>query len=238
MSQETKDNLWYFVKQELGFFNSLVEQLTPRLRSFPQDYIDFKDKEKRLWEACAEHAADIDKMVSHSVEQWPEKLRHLNSYLRDQEGNLRISPGHLQMIRTACTPARLHPMVRRQMAVDIMKYMGDQAETIKLGAKSEGFRSPLQMLNVQTIDTKRHLQIPSVLVSYKYDEEGHVTRMTVPYSKNQIEVPGYDISEIPHKMLVIRAPHPTDNRGSWRIDLRDQAYYGVTSTDFFDRRRR
>lgn len=238
MKEESMQNLLYFIKQELAFYNHLVEQLTPRLRSSPGDFTSFKDKERRLWEGCAEHAADIRKMIDHPVDQWPEKLRNLGTYLRTPEGETRISPGHAQMISVACFPARIHPLTRRMLAADVMRYMSDQAENISIGNRSDSLKAPLQMLNTQTIDTKRHLQIPAALASMRYDEDQNITFVRIPYTKQEIEVHGYDLTEIAHKMLMIRAPHPNSDDGRWRLELRDNPGYSVLATDFFERRRR
>lgn len=238
ITKDTNQHLSYFVKQELGYYNSLIESLTPRLRTFPGDFISMKDKEKRLWEACAEHAVDPAKMLAHPLDKWPDHLRHLHSSMFDQDGAQKISAAHIHILKMAAAPARVHGSVRKSMAVEILKYMIGQSEVLQAGLKSESLKAPLQLLVTHSLDTKRHLQIPASLVKIYYDETENLSRISIPYSKDAVVVRDYDLTEIPFKSLVVRAPHPSTSDSAWTVDFKEVSPYLISMVDHNERRRR
>jgi len=238
VGKDPEHHLMYFIKQELGYFNTLIDQLTPRLRAFPQEFMAMKEKERRLWEICSEHAVDPQKMINHSVDEWPEFLRPDRSLIINTDGTPRITSAQAGMIKVAASPARIHPIVRRNIASEIMKYMINQSETLHAGLRTEGLKAPMQMLQTHTLDTKRHLQIPASLVKMSYNEEGNQTVISIPYSRDPIICNGYDLTEIPFKTMIIRAPHPRNADRTWHMDLRDVGSYMLNAVDHNDQRRR
>lgn len=239
MSESALNHLSYFIKQELAYYNQLVESMTPRLRAFPHELISMKDRERKLLEVCAEHAIDPQKMIQHSKDEWPEHLRQHWSLLKEPDGSIKISPAHANVISTVSAPARLHGTVRRNIAVEMFRYMSAQAEVIVASAKlADGLKSPLQMLQKHTLETKRHLQIPGRLTEISYDSEKDRTNIRLPYCRDSISVSGYDLTEIPHRSVIVRMPHPTNGDNRWFIDFRDSEGYSISLTDHNDRRRR
>lgn len=239
ITKDATNHLGYFIKQELGYYNSLIENLTPRLRTFPGDFMAMKDKEKKLWEACAEHAIDPTKMLMHSLEKWSDHLKHLHPLMFDQDGAQRISPAHINILKMAAAPARVHGSVRRSMAAEILKYMIGQSEMLQASLKTDSLKAPLQLLVIQSLDTKRHLQIPASLVKITNDDAENLSRISIPYSREPVVVRDYDLTEIPFKTLIVRAPHPTVGvGGTWNIDFKESQPYMVNLTDHNERRRR
>jgi len=238
VDRDVSNHLRYFISQELGYFNTLVEKLMPKLRAFPQDLLSMKDRERKAWETCAEHAVDPQKLLDHPIEQWSEHLKSLGNFVREPDGSPRFSSSHINMMRIAAEPARLHKNVRRLMAAEVLRYMTGQAETVLAGMKTEGLRAPVQLLNTHTLDTKRHLQIPGDLVKVTYDQDTTNSFVEIPYSNKKLCIEGYDISEITFKSVVIRSPHPTNGDGKWYIDFKDSGGYSITMTDHNERRRR
>ena len=141
--KKTENDLWYFVRQELEYYNSLVNKLTPRLRAYPQDLLSIKDREKRLWESCAEHAVDPTKLINYPVDQWPAHLQSLQTHLFDTNNTVKIVPAHISIIGIAASPARLHASVRRLIAAEVLKYMLGQADTLMAAMKTETMRAPM-----------------------------------------------------------------------------------------------
>lgn len=230
--------LTYFVGQELAYYNHVVSNLSPRLRAFPHDFLSFKDREKRLLEICAENIVNIQKMVDHPKEEWPENLRDYYSLIREQDGTLKLSQAHIDMIKVVGAPAKLHGKVRKNIAVEILNTMANQAEILFSSLKSETLKVPLQTLQTHQLETKRHLQIPSSLLSVKYNSELDQTEITTPYTPTPLIVSGYNLQEIPFKSVVIRSPHPSNKEAGWVIDLKDNANYLVSLTDHNEKKRR
>lgn len=239
LDKKTEGDLLYFVRQELEYYNSLINKLTPRLRAYPQDLISINDREKRVWESCAEHAVDPQKFLDYPVEQWPAHLQHLHSHLYNTDGSVKILPAQISIIGIAATPAKLHQTVRRAIANEILKYMIGQADTLLAAMKTETMKAPMQMLQTHTLDTKRHLQIPRNLVQISYDEENHASKISIPYSNRALVVPHFDLTESVFKIMLVRAPHPNSPNQHWQIDLRDgQSQYLIAMTDTPERRKK
>lgn len=234
---DTASDLTYFVQQELGYYNMLVEKLTPRLKAHPKDLLNFKDTEKKLWEACAERAVDPQKLIDHPLKEWPVHLHSLHPLVYDYDGNIRISPAHISMIGAAASPARVHASVRKAMANEILNYMISQADTVNSAATTETMRVPVQLLQSYTFDNKRHLQIPFNLLTMKYDEKTGTTHIHTPYSRKPIIVPNVDLTYTKFKLLIVRSPHPTSLNKNWQIDLKDSPLtYIVNLTDYMERK--
>lgn len=236
LSQEQDSNLNYFMQQELAYYNAIVERLTPRLRTFPKDFLSIKDKELALWEVCAEFAVNPNNMAKYpNVEAWPNHLKPYFGLLFDSKG-LRISTSHLSIFEAASTPARIHASVRKNIAVEILKHMLKQADSIASAQKTEVLKTPMQLLNTYTIETKRHLQIPSKLVKMTYDENIDSTNISIPYSKFPIIISGNDLSESRYSFLVIRSTHPDTK--IWNVELKDsESKYMLTLTDYIERKK-
>jgi hypothetical protein len=232
-------NLSFFISQELAYFNSLINLLNPRIRAFPEDFLSFKEKERKLWDACAEHAIDPTILMQHKLDTWPKHLKYIHAFLYDSDGEKRISDSHLNIVSVAATPARIHKNVRKAIASEIIRYMLGQAEVLCAGKKTEGLRAPMQMLQEHTIDTKRHLQIPMSLVKITWNEDIEASQVEIPYSKRLLTLPDIDISGIKSGWLIIRSPHPNNSIQKWFLDFKEsQSSYMIGITDARESRRR
>lgn len=223
LSKNSKNHLEYFVRQELGYYNSIVEQLSPRIRAFPQDLLSIKDREKKLWEVCAEYGVDVNQMISHPVDAWPKHLKQYGSLIWSQEGAIKLTPSQLNIMKVASQPAKLHPSIRKAIATEILKYVTGQAEAFVEVLNGNEFKTPMQMLQPHTLETRRHLQVPASLVKIKYDNDSGDSFITIPYCQDPIKVVGYDLSQTNFRMLVIRAPHPNNHSQEWKIEFKDSS---------------
>jgi hypothetical protein len=221
VTKDSKAHLEYFVRQELGYYNSIVEQLSPRIRAFPQDLLSIKDREKKLWEVCAEFAVDVNQMISHPVEEWPKHLKPYSSLVWSQEGAIKLTPAQLNLMKVAAVPAKLHPSIRKAIATEVLKYVTGQAEAFAEVLNGNDLKSPMQMLQSHTFETRRHLQIPAKLVKITYDTDSGNSKVSIPYSKDPLTVIGYDVSQAQYNILIIRAPHPHHASQEWKIEFRD-----------------
>ena len=251
LEEKLSRDLSYFVGQELQYFNTLVNQLMPKLKAYPRDILVFRDKDRALWDSCAEFAIDPHELLKHPLEAWPRHLQPMYKMLYDNQGNVKYNSMQLMICAIAATPAKLPALVRRSMAIEVMNYMVNQADVLinamktddmiqagKLAEGSDIMRVPLQLLQTHTIDSKRHLQIPKSLVKISYDKESESSVITLPYSKTSIMITDCDLSESFYRMMVVRAPHPTSPNQKWQIEFRDgNGQYNITLTDYMERKR-
>jgi hypothetical protein len=243
LSNETKANLLYFIKQELAYYNALIENLTPWLRTFPQELIAFKGNEKRIWNTVAEFGLNAKELSKKPLNEWPDILgtqkEALYNIMIDSAGVPKLSPRQLELLKILSAPAKLPNVIRNIIASEMLKHMQSQAEILESALKTEVMRGPVQMLQQQTLESKRHLQIPAALVSsIKYNETDRVTEIRIPYTNQPLVIHDVDLTNVPYKLMVVRSPHPGDRNGKWHVDLKDTNSYLIGLTDYDDRRRR
>jgi hypothetical protein len=251
MEEKLARDLSYFIGQELAYYNTLVTQLMPKLKAYPRDVLVFRDKDRALWDSCAEFAIDPHELLKHPLEAWPRHLQPMYKMLYDNQGNVKFNSMQLMICAIAASPAKLPSMVRRSMAIEVMNYMVNQADILinaiktddmiqagKIAEGSDIMRVPMQLLQPHTVDSKRHLQIPRDLVKIEYDKEIESSKINVPYSKTAITIENCDLSESFYKLLVLRAPHPTSPNQKWQVEFRDgTGQYQLTMTDYMERKR-
>lgn len=243
ITPQAKKNLWYFIKQELSYHNNLVEQLTPWLRTFPTEFLALKGNEKRIWNTAAEYELDIQKLYETPLDQWPDSIsqqkEQLHAILYDNELKPKLTSRQIELMKIVSAPAKLPRLVRNLMASEMLRYMQSQAEVLDAALKTDVMRSPIQMLQLHTLETKRHLQMPaSVILKLIYDENEKITKIQLPYCKDTLIVPNIDLTSVPYKFMILRAPHPQDLNGKWYIDLKDTNTYTVNLIDYDEKRRR
>lgn len=234
LSKNQEKNLQYFIMQERGYYNSLVEALVPRLRTFPLDMISMKKREMQIAEYCAEKSISIGNLLKTPKDQWPESATLLKNFVFDENDTVRLKPAHINMIEKVAAPARLIPDVRKKIVSEIFKHMSMQAESLS----GDILKTPVQMLISHTADTKRHLQIPAAHVKITYDPETQSTLLRIPYCTDPIKLPRYDLTDLKFGTVIIRSPHHYDVDGRWYIDIKDTKDYIVTLTDQTERRRK
>jgi len=238
---QLSNDLSYFVRQELEYFNALIKGLTPRLRAYPAELSAMKDNERKLWNECAERAVNPRNLIEYPLEQWPQHLHYLHQLVYDSTGQKRISPAHISIIEIAAAPARIHATVRRAMASEVLRHLIGQCNAFIQALKMESLHAPIQVIQEQSVDTKRHLQIPYSLVKISYNEEEHTSYVQIPYSKMPISVPHYNLTSQMFRLLILRAPHLySENQNRWQLDFRDDASAGylLGITDYVERRKR
>ena len=234
LSKNQEKNLQYFIMQERGYYNHLVEALVPRLRTFPLDMISMKKRELQIAEYCAEKSISIENLLKTPGDQWPDSANLLRNFVFDENNNVRLKPSHVNMIENVAAPGRLIPDVRKKMVSEIFKHMAMQAENLS----GDSLKAPVQMLIPHTADSKRHLQIPSSHVKITYDPETQSTLVRIPYCTDPIKLPRYDLTDLKFGLIIIRSPHHYDVDGRWFMDIKDTRDYIVTLTDQSERRRK
>ena len=228
VDRTTDSGLAYFVNQELAYYN------------LPNDFLSFRDKERKLWETCAEHAVTAEELAGHPADEWPQHLRPAASLVFEQDGSCRLSPAHMAIMNIAAQPARLHPLVRRNMAAEVLKSMMSHAESLASALKTDRLKGPVQMMVSHGLESKRHLQIPQSLVKITYDADAAQSLVSIPYAKSPLVVRNHNLSEARFNMMIIRsstAYQVSDRR--WFIELKEgDTRYMIGLTDQFERRKR
>lgn len=214
-------NLKYFMQQELHYYNTLVESFNPRIKAFPQDVISIKDREIKLLETCGQLSFNPDKLLKTKNEEWPEALKSYGSVIFDETGKSRINDTQLAIMQIGTAPAHIHHQVRRNMLSELFSLISSQANIFLSAQKTEHLRAPVHMLQSQTWETKHHLQIPSSIVEMFYNNDTNLTEIKTPYNKSPIIVYGYNLTDIPYNMMIVRAPNVGEEKPTWRLEFKD-----------------
>ena len=130
LDEKLGKDLSFFVGQELFYYNTLVMQLIPKLKAYPRDILAFRDRDRVLWDSCAEHSIDPHKLLEHPLETWPQHLHHMHKMLYDNNNQLKYNTMQLIICAIAATSARLPALVRKSMASEVMNYMISQADVL------------------------------------------------------------------------------------------------------------
>jgi hypothetical protein len=138
-------------------------------------------------------------------------MRAYHDVIMDRE---QASLEQLSFISSVGFPAKIHPEVRRNMAVEVLKYVQPQCEVIESSLKSgrEGLRAPLQMLNTHEDETRFSVQLHRTMVNMTWDQERRATRISTPYAPHQLMVKDWDLTRPGWNYLVIRENEPARKR--------------------------
>ena len=78
-------NLKYFMLQELGYYNVLIETFNSRVKAFPQDILSIRDRGVKLLETCAQFAYDPEKLTNSKNDTWPEAFKTYGPVIYDSD---------------------------------------------------------------------------------------------------------------------------------------------------------
>jgi len=241
VSTKTEKNLKYFMQQELQYYNTVVYHLNARMKAFPQDILAIKDRDIKLLETCAQFATDPEKLVTTKPEEWPEQFKSYTNVVYNADGSRRIDDKTVGVIQIGTIPGNIHNLVRRNIISEAFNYVSSNATIVLAGQKTETLRAPIYMLQTHSMTTKRHMQLTKNLVKIKFNEERVGSDIYTPYNKEPLHVAGYDLSEIPYTILVIKSSMPkySSEKLSWAVEFKDiKAGYLITLTDSYPYKKR
>ena len=221
-----------FMKQELAYYNALVEGLGPRARTFPETLLALHKDWENLWDALAADGKSIKayERVKDDV-TLPEHLEKHRKMLvgRDSQGRRFLDEKMFNIMSIACTPAVLHPMVRKNMANLMLEFYKDQsAKLIKRNDEAFGdedlYSKPIDLLVKHDMVTKRHLQIPrAALNDVRYIAQGDKTELYTPYSENPLVIEGHNLESNNHWNFILVHQQPgieVTAQDPWVVDIK------------------
>lgn len=241
VSPKAEKSLKYFMQQELQYYNSVVYHLNARMKAFPQDILAIRDRDVKLLETCAQFATDPAMLIKTKPEEWPNQFKSYTNVVYNTDGSPRIDNKTIGVIQIGSIPGNIHNVIRRNIVSEAFNYVSGQAGIVLAGQKTETLRAPIHMLQTHSLSTKRHMQLTKNLVKITFDEEKIGSNIYTPYSKEPLHVQGYDLSEVPFTILVIKSSMPkySTEKLSWAIEFKDiKSGYLINLTDSFPRKKR
>ena len=194
--------LAYFMQNELAYYNHLVSATQPYVRSLPDVVLTIKGQLLDIWALAAETATNVVTMITQPVTEWPERFKPYATSLLDRSI---ISSTQLQLLSAVSCKYKLHPEVRRGIAIELMAYIQPQCEVIQFSLKSniEGLRTPLQMLNIYNKDTKFSVQLKRSMVKITWDKEKRVSKIATPYAPTTVSIKNWDLTRAGWDTMII-----------------------------------
>lgn len=227
-----KIRLKEFMKQELGYYNALVEGLGPRARTFTETLIALHKDWEALWEALALEGKSIKayERAKEDVELPASLEKHRKMLVsRDSKGGRFLDERMFNIMQIAATPSLIHPTVRKAMAGLILEFYKDQSgKLIKRNDEAFGeedlYSKPIDLLVKHDMVTKRHLQIPrSILNAVYWYQDRDLTEIYHPYSDNPLIIQGHNLENNNHWNLIILHQQPGSEvvaSDPWVVDIK------------------
>lgn len=235
----TKIQLWKCMDQERLYHNELVNQLNSKTRVMANEILGIKDQYEKLWGAVAQSKVKLSSLMRKPIEEWPEPLKPMYDMVINN-GKPLISEKSLLVYDIAAAEANLHPMMRKAIALEILKWIQPQAkQLLGLNNSSGQMGSPIHMLQPLSSENKRHVQLLGSLAEITYDDNQKQSTIKIPYSTKDIVIQNQDLTKTPYDNIVIRqtpgreinANTPwqitiKEGKGRYMIDLIDVSGYG------------
>jgi hypothetical protein len=206
---QSKDKLRLkeFMKQELAYYNALVEGLGPRARTFPDTLLALHKDWENLWAVLASEGKSIkgyDRLKEDA--NLPEAYEPHRKMLlgKNTKGERFLNERMFSIMSVATAPAVLHPLVRRGMATQILEFYKEQSgKLIKRNEEAFGdqdvYAKPIDLLVSHDLVTKRHLQIPrAALNDVRYLDKREETHIYHPYCENPLIIQGHNLESNNH----------------------------------------
>ena len=217
-----------FMELELHYYNTLIQAFTSRARTFPETLLALHEDWMKLFAHLAYTGTSIrhlekakpDAVLTEDQEPFRKFLVGLDSH-----GKRFLSPAMYSIMEVAGTKATIHPIVRRNMATEILKYYKEQAvRVLNRGNNDELYKVAPEMLVVRDIAEKRHLQLPrQTLHSVTWDEAEDCTVISHCYSDKPLKILRQNLAEDNHWNLIIIHQETSvqiTQKSPWIVDIR------------------
>ncbi len=190
-----KLRLEHFFKQEAAYYNHLVEGFSTLVRSFPEVIAECNDD----WQKVFGHIAETKLNLRPFVDT-PPKESELSPFLQLYKHCLyTLTERKIILADLAASPGTLLPVVRRNMAMEMLKFYKEQAAKIltpgsgRSNENGDVYREPPEMLSRVDNDRKRHLQIPKIALKFEWNAIKEATEIRVGYAAHPISVPNVNL---------------------------------------------
>lgn len=227
-----KQRLVKFMNEELSFYNSLVDSFNSRLRCQPETIGLLLGDWEKIFATCAEISFNVAKLRNSNIKaELPAKLEEFRNLLlgRDEKNQRFLTEKYIVLLECCAAPGVIHPLARRNMALEVLRFYKDQAKLALQETKISGFDGTSyknSFVNLEKLDDtrKRHLQVPKEALRYKYDSVNKILRIWTPYNSVPFEIPNFgNVDEKPWNLLLIhQQPGKVANHNTpWMLEFKN-----------------
>lgn len=186
---------------ELNYFNHLLEAFSANVRSRPETIMSLGDTYEKLFGEVAYLQFNIATLYQKTPVEIPEKLKTFEKLLEKNNTNSsKIPADNLVLLEIAGTNGKgLHPLVRKNMALEMLKFHREQARLFAqtAGRGSENvYRVAPKSIEKPDVIRKRHIQLPKSLLDISWHEADDYSLIKInPYTLDHIKVHGVNLTE-------------------------------------------
>lgn len=224
LSAAEKMRLRGFIAQELGYFNGLVAGFAAPMRSMPDAILGMTGGTETLFGEIAALGVDVSHLKKDAL---PERLVNFANVIFDERGRLAFDAKTTLLLSIANHAGQIDPIVRRAMAIQVLRAARDQAAVMKQTMGGEQARYATKALSPMEERAKRHLQMPQDAVTVSDAASDKMMMVTIPYLSRPLEIPRPAAA---WNQIVIR----DTGEGDWAVELSYQSErYDITRVDPF-----
>lgn len=183
LTLQTKNKFNAFIKQERQFFNAILMEMNARLRRNPASILRLEGKLRDVFVDCCQIGCSLKAILELSDRSLIPPLIARHSAFLD---TLLLDRDMLSFFDIAQASGKLHPLVRRNIALEAVSFYRHQA-VIASHPVEDGYKVPINFWDQVDESQKRHLQIPRELVQITTTDDG-VSLVTTPYNSEPFEV--------------------------------------------------
>ena len=220
-----KVRLERFFKEETSYYNHLINGFSSRVRSFPEHIIEFDETWQKIFGYVAESKQGLKKYVGASKNvELPDPLVPYRKVLLSN-----LTERKVLITDLAAAPGLLLPVVRKNMAIEMLRFYREQAQCImtpgNINNVEDGnlYKVAPEMLEEVDCSRKRHLQIPKTGLIVKWNAIESVSEIYSSYTAKPIIVPRINLIESNNWNYVIvhqEPGRPVNPDTPWIIDIK------------------
>lgn len=210
-----KPRLRGFVRNEITYYNGLLDGFSSRLRTAPEI---FGEVEEGLVGEVAAHSYNLR---SFSPDTLPESLLRFKNRIFDG-ANLIVPERTLMLLDVISSPVVLHPEAKRAIAVEVLRAHIQQAEALRRTSNKfdQVLQGPVVLLHPTEARIKRHVQLPKSAVRFNEDR----TTIKTAYHSVPIKFRGTLPVAANWNLLIIRDDERPGHHkeGGWAVEFRQE----------------
>lgn len=219
----SKRHLNFFIENELSYYNNLINNVTMRLRAFPEEVVSLREGYGRLWSAVAFSGKSFREFLKKDLPDWPKSVSSLLPASAIKNGKVSIDDKKLMLFDAINVTGNIHPSMRKHISSELLSAILPQADQLIQGQKNSTgqMKDPVHMLVTRAYPERRHVQLTKDLVKLSYDKDKQQTLVTVPYTDKPLVVKDHDLTNEKWDVMLIRQqPNVSVNNNTpWQIDL-------------------
>lgn len=215
-----------FIIQEGTYYNSILEVISPIIRTSKDDFKIVMEKYYDLLKTVSIHGFKIVPCMYNQIEL-PDYMKKFESLLygKDDNGD-RIFPKRLAfLIDSAAGPGNIISGVRVNIITEIFKHTLEQIKKLENvvddGKDEIVYKKAAEMLEPIDVYYRNSIQLTKDCMKIEYDFENECTKIYTQYTYDPIIIPKINLVKNSHwNLLLIKFNYDKNNKREWSVSTR------------------